>query len=441
MEMMAYKFEDRIHYVCMTCNNTDTAQEYIHEVHTTNQKHLITLNQDRDELQRRVAELERNESVLRNSLRALQAEIASYKDMETGYSTQIAGLVQKIENGEIARTMVEDQVNRRALRQVEGKMYGKLPPAGERTLAFAMLVQPRLGNMERCLAKSLAGQTDVLQMIYNMCLTKSTLDVQNDNCQTLTTMLQTLLQKDPSTIIEKINIVLYNKSTIRTAEQGVLCNINAIGVLDVDVGQTLQHVLFSREFQNRDFEERRRISVPGCGRLRTLPPMPTRINSYVSGMVETIHNFSAGLLAIDMPAGSCGLLCVMVNQFCDHDDSCGELVVPTITQGGSLTTPAVSVSIAPEYEICKISLYNLGDRDLFFSGNPFAKSAQLHTGDFVIRRGTDGVVPKHDSNAVPARGFVYLETIYIDAEETTPEFHLQDVNGKVVVTFALQFGQ
>jgi hypothetical protein len=109
MEMMAYKFENRIHHVCMTCHNTDAAHAYNQEIQTINQNHLISLEQDRDDLQQRVAVLERKESILRGSIRVIQAEIAACKDIETGYTTQIAALFNTVVDGEVARTLVQDQ--------------------------------------------------------------------------------------------------------------------------------------------------------------------------------------------------------------------------------------------------------------------------------------------------------------------------------------------
>jgi hypothetical protein len=304
-----------------------------------------------------------------------------------------------------------------------------------------MLDHARLGGQENCSAGSLTGQVDILDIIHKLSLDKSHFEIQNDNCLTLVTMVRILSQKDPSSIIQQIDNAVQQECTMWTAEQGVLSNIDAISVVDVNVGQTLRHVLFSEEFQDRDFEERQHIIVSKGGRLLTVQPVVRRIKDYVLGMVESIHNFSAGLLAIDMPAGSAGLLRVIAKKFYDDEDSCGDPVVPIITQGDTSTPPVVSVEITDGHGICEISLYNLGDQDLFFSENPIRKSAQLHKGNFLIRGRTDGEVPKHNCNTVPARGFAYLAIIQTDGEENDPEIQLKDVNGKVVVAFTLQFRQ
>jgi len=201
------------------------------------------------------------------------------------------------------------------------------------------------------------------------------------------------------------------------------------------------HVLFSAEFRHRDFEERLTIEVAKGGGFRGVHPVPRRINDYVSHLVKSVEDFSAGLLALNMLAGSSSLLCVIVKEFYNDEDSCGDTVVPNITQGDTLTAPTVSVEMSDNYEICEISLYNLGDQDLFFSDNQIRKSAQLHEGNFLIRGRTDIEVPKHDWNTVPARGFGYLAEFQTDWEENYTEYQLKDVNGKVVVTFALQFRQ
>lgn len=401
----------------------------------------MSLEHGREQLQKRVATLERKQRLLQHSLCVLQSHIAAEKDTETRYFTQIAGLVGTIANGEVVRTQMLDQDTRQALCQVPGKMYSKLPPAGERSLAFMMLSQARLGANKYCLASDLAGQTDVIQMISNMCLKKSTLDIQEENCQTLMTMVQNLLQKQPSSIIELVENAVNKSRTMWTAEQGVVSNIDAISIVDIDVAQTLRHAQFSREFQCRNFQERREIKFYKRAPLRALPPVSKRIANYVSRMVESINTFSAGLIAINMAAGASGLLCVRVKQLYDANDLCGETVVPTTTQGVSLTAPAVSVQLEEDFTVCQISLYNLGDKDLVFSGNPITQSAQLHEGNFLFRRKTDGEVPKHDCNTLPAGGIAFLEGIEKDGEEINHEFHLKDVDGNVVVTFTLQFAQ
>jgi len=425
----------------MECHDTDATHEYNHEIQTINQNHLISLQQDRADLQQRVIVLEKKECILRDSISVLQTEIASCKQIEAKYTAQITALNETLAKGEVAQTQVQTQDIRRALRQVEGRVYSKLPPAGDHSLAFMMLTQPRLGGKKDCLAGALTGQEEVLNIIGSLCLRKGHLDIQKDNCQALVTTVRVLSDKDPSSIIERIDNADYKNCTMWTAEEGVLSNIEAISVVDKDVRQTLRHVLFSGEFKDRDFEERRNIPVGKGGRLRGIPPVARRISDYVSDLVKSINNFSASLVAIDMPAGSSSLLCVIVKEFYDEEDSCGDTVVPKITQGDTLTAPSVSVEMSDNYEICGISLYNLGDQDLFFSDNQIRKSAQLHQGNFLIRGRTDTEVPKHDFNTVPARGFAYLARIQTDWEENDPEFQLKDINGKVVVTFALQFKQ
>jgi len=440
---MPYKFEHQIHYVCMACHDTDATHEYSHEIQTINhhrqtralrvcRNHLILLRRDLVDLQERETVLSREESILRDSIIVVQTEIASCKEIETKYTTQITALVETLAIGQLAQTQVQHQDNRRALRQVQDKMYSKLPPAGD-----------HIGGKKDCLAGALAGQEEVLDSISisGLCLRKSDLDIQKENCQTLVATVRVLLQKDPLSIVERIDDNAYKKSITRTAEEAVLRNIDAINVVNEDVRQTMRHVLFSAEFRHRDFRERRGISVAKGGGFRAVQPVSGRINDYVSDLVESVECFSAGLLALNMLAGSSSLLCVIVKGFYDDEDSCGDIIVPKITQADTLTPHTVSVEMSDNYEIGEISLYNLGDQDLFFSENRIRKSAQLHKGNFLIRRRTDTEVPKHDWNTVPARGFGYLAEIRTYWQGNYKEYHLKDVNGKVVVTFALQFKQ
>jgi hypothetical protein len=433
--MMAYQFENRIHHVCTACHDTDATHEYSHEIQTINQKHLIVLQRDLDRLRERVGVLSRKESILCESLIVLQTEIASCKEIETRYTAQITALVETLANGRIAQTQVQNQDNRRALRQVEGRVYRKMPASGDHSLAFMMLADRRLGDTTDCSA----GQEQVLDMGSSLCPRKSDLDVQKGNCQTLVATVRVLLQQDPLSIIERINNAGYKQSIAFTAEEGVLSNIASINVVDEDVRQTMLHVLYSAEFRHREFEERREISIAKGGGFRSVHSVPRRIHDYVSHLVKSVEDFSAGLLALNMLAGSSSLLCVIVKEFYDEDDSCGDTVVPKITQGDMWTAPKVSVDMSDNYEICEISLYNLGDQDLFFSDNQILKSAQLHEGNFLIRGHTDTEVPKHDRNTVPASGFGYLEKFQRDWEENYIEYQLKDVNGTVMVTLALQF--
>ena len=223
-EMMAYTFEHRIHYVCTACHDTDATHEYSHEIQTINQNHLILLQRDLDDLQEQVSVLSRKESILRDSIIVLQMEIASCKEIETRYTAQITALVETLANGQVAQaqTQVQTQDNRRALRQVEDKVYSKLPPAGDHSLAFTMLEHPRLGDKTDCLAGALAGQEEVLDTISSLCLRKSDLDIQKENCQTLVATVRVLLQKDPLSIVERIDNAGYKKSITWTAEEGVL---------------------------------------------------------------------------------------------------------------------------------------------------------------------------------------------------------------------------
>jgi hypothetical protein len=187
--------------------------EYSRELHTSNQNHLISLRQDRDDLQQRVALLERKKDLLRDSISVLQTEIASCKVLETGYTTQITAL------------------------------SSKMPPAGKKSEAFMMHAHFRLGGNNDCEA------------------IKSNLDIQKDNCQTLVTMVRTMLKMDPSLIIEKVDSAWYVNRTSFTAEDGVSGTMLAIGVVDKGIEQTLRHVLFSAEFKDRSFQERREIPV------------------------------------------------------------------------------------------------------------------------------------------------------------------------------------
>jgi len=438
---MAYEFEHRIHYVCTVCHDTDATHEYSHENQTINhhrqtralrvcRNHLILLQRDLVDLQEQETVLSRKESILRDSIIVLQTEIASCKEIETSYTAQITALVETLANGQVAQTQVQTQDNRRALRQVEDKVNSKLPPAGD-----------HIGDKTDCLPGALAGQDEVLDTISSLCLRKSDLDIQKENCQTLVATVRVLLQKDPLSIVERIDNAGWKKSITGTAEEGVLSNIDAIGVVNEDVRQTMRHVLFSAEFRHRDFRERRGISFAKGGGFRGVQPMPRRINDYVSDLVECVEDFSAGLLALNMLAGSSSLICVIVKGFYDDEDCCGDTVAPKITQVDTLTAPTVSVEMSDSYEICEISLYNLGDQDLFFSDNQIRKSAQLHEGNFLIRGRTDTEVPKHDKNTVPARGFGYLRKFQTNWEAHYTEYQLKDINGKVVVTFALQFTQ
>jgi len=85
-----------------------------------------------------------------------------------------------------------------------------------------MLEHPRLGDKTDCLAGALAGQEEVLDTISSLCLRKSDLDIQKENCQTLVATVRVLLQKDPLSIVERIDNAGYKKSITWTAEEGVL---------------------------------------------------------------------------------------------------------------------------------------------------------------------------------------------------------------------------
>ena len=383
---------------CESCDDPEhgTGITNSQEIQTINKNHLILLEHERDDLRQRVSVLETKENILRNSMSMLHTEIVSCKEMETKYTVQITALIATIEKGEVAQTLLQTQHNGRASRQVEGEV---------------MLAHSHPGGIDR----------------------------QKKNCKALVDLVNGLLQKDPLGIMPAINNAIRKKRTAWTAEEGVISSIDAIGVMDKDIAQTLRHVLFSEEFQDREFQARRNIPLVKGMRSEFEIPDSTQINYYVSNMIKSIEMFSDRLLAFDTPTGSSGLLCVIVKEFYDTGDCCGDSVVPTITQGDTSTTPVVSVKMQDSYEICGISLYNLGDQDLFFSENEIRKSAQLHNGDFLMRGRADTEVPKHNSNIVPANGFGILYRMQTDWEEETIEYHLQDANGKIAVTFNLHF--
>ena len=369
--------------------------EYDREMQTTNKGRLISLEQQRDDLRQRVSVLERKETRLSASIDILRAEIVSCKKMETDYTLQITALVATLEQGDVARALLQNQDNAQASLPVESD---------------AIFTHSGSGDLGR----------------------------QRGNCKILVDMVSDLLKKDPLSIMPGISNAVLKNSTAWTAEEGVLGNIGAISVIDEDTAQTLRHVLFSEEFQNRDLQARRDIARAKGINSGTAVSESKRIMDYVSKMITSIEMFSSRLVAIELPTGSSGLLCVVVKEFYDADDFCGDPVVPTITQGDSSATPLVSVRMEDYFQICGLSLYNLGDQDLLFSGSEFRRSAELHNGDFLMR-GRAKEVPEHDSGIVPANGFAFLYRIQTDWEEDPIVYHLVDAKDKIIVTFNLHF--
>ena len=445
-EMWAYSFEHHVHHVCRVCNDTDARHEYANEVQAINQDYLTLLQQEWRDSKQQLLELEQKDKALEASIVELQkkqqdigTEIYSCQEKQRKTAAHIAALTETLERGLLSQTQVQNQDKRRALRLLKGKVYRKLPPADDRSLAWMMLAHSRLGNGTDCRAGMLAGQDLVLDMIRKMCLVKSAMDTQKQNCENLLSIVRALARKDPSSIIAKIDNAREQSNTHMTAEEGVLGHL---GVLEMnkDEQETLRHMFFSTEFENRGLIERRRMSYPKVSSRFTEQSVSERIENYTAGMIYCVQTFPTKLVSVTMPSGASCLLRVIANEHYDDDDEDGNILHTNITQGDNLRAPVVSFDSTYGCStggFYAISLYNLGTEDLLFSDDPIEKSAQLHEGDFLFRCNVNSEVPKHNNNIVPGHGFGFLPRFPESETENGFEFHLRDVNNKVVLTFVL----
>jgi len=443
-QMWAYTLEHHVHYLCRECHDTDKKYEYVHEIQTINQNYLNLIQKECYNFEQHVLALEHQDRSLDVTILEVQKqkqknsiEISAYRGKMRKCSSQIAALTVKLEKGLLAQEQVQKQDKRRALRHREGTVYRKLPPADDRSLAWMMLSQSRLGSGTNCAAASLAGHDLVLDKIRQMCLVTSALDIQKQECELLISIVRSLAHMDPSLVIAKIDSA--KNCEHQTAEQDVLRHLKVFGM--EETGQeTLRNVLFSTEFEERGPRERRKTPYARLSRSSAEESESTRIEQYVADMIYYVQNFSMNLVSVALPSNASCLLCVVANEHYDEDDELGEKLVPQITLGDALHAPLVSFKnnyACSTYAFYTISLYNLGCEDLSFSCDLIRQSAQLHEGDFLLRGDVDTEVPKHDNNTIPGQGFGFLPQFPCSRKGSLFEYHIRDVNNKVVLTFVL----
>jgi len=318
-----------------------------------------------------------------------------------------------------------------------GTVYRNLPPADDRSLAWMMSTHPRLGSGTDCQAGSLAGNDLVLDRIRHMGLVPSAIDTQKQSCELLISIVRALALEDQSILIEKIYSAEGHQQ--HTAEQDVLGHLGVFE-MNQDTQETLRHVLYSTEFQERGLIERRRTPYARSMRPVHQEPESTQIQKYIADMIYCVQNFSMSLVSITLPSNASCLLCVVAREHYDDDDEEGETLLTNMKQGDALHAPIVTFDPRNGYSTYgfhTVSLYNLGDQDLSFSCDPIVQSAQLHGGDFLFRGDVDTEVPKHDKNILPGRGFGCLYPFPSCRRESHTEYHIRDVNNKVVLTFVL----
>jgi len=435
---------------------------YNDETQVATQDQLSLLQKKCDDLKERVSllQLDQLQTNINDSI-AHQMEKSDKLSQEIGvcihkyeeYTARIIEVKNILKMGSAAQKQVQNQDKRRALRQIQGSVFrvsSNIQPVGERSLAWMMATHARLGDKIDCVARVLDGQDLVFDIIRQLSLTKDAADIHKDNSARLVIKTKALLNKPMYAILAKIDNAVDKQKMDSTAEEGVVANLDVFCVHDVsslteDEQVTLRHMLFSTEFIDRQFDNRYIYRYPGgVSVYRDNQDGRRRMTKYVSNMIERLEYFSAGLFTLTMSSGSSYKLCLIVKQSrlsetdFDHYTTRGDCIIPIITEQVA-SAKACVVLRSPMHFFCQISLYNLDDQDLVLSGNPIRESAQLHRDDFRIRQSEDDEIPMHNSNVVPAHGFGNLHEIACPKGRQRREYHLKDVNNKVVLTFVMQY--
>lgn len=454
-EMFVYKFDGgaRLHHVCSACHNSEYRHAYDHNTQMDIQDKLKTVQtQETDALEHarvlreQLARVTDSISELQIQSKNITTEIASSVQAQRDSSEKITDLKEQIQTGRMQMEQVEIQNKRLAMKDVPGSVYRKMPRADERSLAWMMFTHPRLGTGDNCAAQTLNGNDNVLDMIRQMCLEECTISTWKRNCDILLEGLYSLpFQDNQEHLVKKIADANLKDTAMfgrgggpqYSVEQRVHSHLEVICVVNRQEKDTMRHVLLSSEFLGRNLSEGAEYEHVGHGRRfrdQVYKPPPTAqeiIAKYVSQMTSLVQNFERSLVTLSMPSGYRRLVRISARAFSGREDTNGDNIEVSITHEDTSVAPMVWLELPRDQDVSVVvSLYNLNGEDLALSGAPIEQSAQIEGGKFRTRMNESGVVPKHDSNIVPAHGVGCLEEAYL-----SDVFDLRDVVHNVLLRF------
>jgi len=452
-EMWAYKFDGgaRLHHVCSACHDSEHKHAYNHDSQVATQDQLNAVQTQQTDslehtrmLKEKLARVTESIDELQIQSQNIKTEMASSVQAQRDRSVQIADLKEQIRKGRMKMEQVENQNKRLEIKHVPGSVYKKMPRADGHSLAWMMLTHPRLGAGDECVARTLNGNDNVLDMIRHLCLTECTLSTWKRNCDILLAGLHSLLfQDNQDDLVAKIknanerDTALYGRGggPQFSVEQRVHSHLEVICDINGAEKDTMRHVLLSSEFLGRNLMTGVKYECIGMGRRNrdnVYKPPPTAqeiIAKYVSQSTRLVQNFSKSLATLSMSSGYRRLVRVSARAFEGNGDMDGDNVEVFITHAD--TTPVVSLEVPDERDmVCVISLYNLNGEYLALSGDPIEQSAQIHGGNFCAHTDETGVLPQHGCNVVPAYGVGCLEEACRGEERI-----LMDAENKALLLF------